>query len=90
MKHALLTFLALFAFAAVSTAEPDSPSPIFELRTYHANPGKLDALHARFRDHTVELFKQHGMSNVGYWVPKENDGNVLIYLMQYPNRKARQ
>jgi uncharacterized protein YbaA (DUF1428 family) len=88
MKLAIVTFLATFAIAAVSTAEPETP--VYELRTYHANPGKLEALHARFRDHTVKLFVKHGMTNVGYWVPKENDGNVLIYLMQYSSREARE
>ena len=28
---------------------------VFELRTYTAKPGKIDALHARFRDHTTAL-----------------------------------
>ena len=34
---------------------------VFELRTYVTNPGKLDNLNARFRDHTVALFKKHGI-----------------------------
>lgn len=62
---------------------------IYELRTYHANAGKLDALHARFREHTLSLFEKHGMTNVGYWVPEQGDGNTLIYLMAYPDREAR-
>lgn len=61
----------------------------FELRTYHANEGKLDALHARFRDHTVALFEKHGMTNLVYWVPRENEGNTLVYLLGYPDRAAR-
>jgi hypothetical protein len=28
---------------------------VFELRTYHAAPGKMNALNARFRDHTCKL-----------------------------------
>jgi len=62
---------------------------IYELRTYYANEGKLDALHARFRDHTVGLFEKHGMTNVGYWVPQNNKSNTLVYLMAYPDRAAR-
>jgi hypothetical protein len=27
---------------------------VFELRTYYAAPGKMEALHARFRDHTCK------------------------------------
>ena len=29
---------------------------VFEIRTYTAAPGKLDALNARFRDHTIKVF----------------------------------
>lgn len=41
---------------------------IYELRIYRAAPGKLPALLARFRDHTLALFEKHGMQNVGYWL----------------------
>lgn len=40
---------------------------IYELRVYTAHPGKMDALLARFRDHTTALFEKHGIKNVGYW-----------------------
>ena len=35
---------------------------VFELRTYQATPGNLDNLHARFRDHTIRIFRKtwHG------------------------------
>jgi hypothetical protein len=60
---------------------------VFELRTYHTNEGKLDDLLARFRNHTTRLFEKHGMTNVGYWVPREHS-NTLIYVLSYPNREA--
>ena len=62
----------------------------FELRTYHAAPGKLADLNTRFRDHTMKLFAKHGMTNIGYWVPTDNTNNVLIYLLAYPSREARE
>ena len=62
---------------------------LFEIRTYYANEGKLDALKARFRDHTVALFKKHGMTNVGYWVPVDNKDNKLVYILAFPNKEAR-
>ncbi len=68
--------------------EPDSRC--FEMRTYYAATGKLDALHARFRDHTMKLFEKHGMTNLGYWVPQENPENKLIYVLAYPSREARE
>ncbi len=32
---------------------------LYELRTYYAAEGKLDALLSRFRDHTTKLFAKH-------------------------------
>ena len=40
---------------------------VFELRTYIASPKNLPALNDRFRNHTLGLFKKHGMTNVIYW-----------------------
>lgn len=40
---------------------------IYELRIYTAHTGKMAALQARFRDHTVALFEKHGIKNIGYW-----------------------
>ena len=62
---------------------------IFELRTYTAHPGKLDALLDRFRNHTMRLFKRHGMTNVAYWLPVENEDNQLVYLLAHPSEFAR-
>lgn len=63
---------------------------IYELRTYTCEPGKLDALKARFRDHTVRIFNKHGMESIGYWVPEdpERSGNTLIYILAHPSREA--
>ena len=57
------------------------PMP-YELRTYTTIPGRMDALLARFRDHTVALFEKHGMHSVGYWL-SDADPNVLIYLLNH-------
>ena len=85
-----LVFSALatgLAISSVRAAEPDGR--LYELRTYHAEPGKLDALLTRFRDHTCKLFEKHGMTNVGYWTPVENQERLLIYLLAYPDRASR-
>jgi len=63
---------------------------VYEMRVYYAAPGKLDALNARFRDHTVKLFEKHGITNVGYWMPIDNPQSQLIYILAYPNREARE
>jgi len=63
---------------------------VYELRIYHAAPGKLQDLLARFRDHTMVLFEQHGMKNVAYWTPLDEPekSNVLIYILYHPSREA--
>jgi hypothetical protein len=63
---------------------------VFELRTYHALPGRLPALQARFRDHTLKLFVKHGMTNVGYWTPLDAPAseNTLIYVLAHASREA--
>ncbi len=66
---------------------------LYELRTYKAAPGKLDALLARFRDHTTSLFAKHGMSQFGYWVPteqKDGAGETLIYILAHRDKKAQE
>jgi hypothetical protein len=89
-KTSALCLIASVISMATSNAEGKSPAPrLFELRTYHAMPGKLDDLLTRFRNHTTRLFEKHGMTNVGYWVPVENPDAKLIYLLSYPDRSAR-
>ncbi len=83
-----LPWLLLCGAVAALAAEPDTRC--YEMRTYYAAPGKLEALHARFRHHTLKLFEKHGMVNIGYWVPLENPDNKLIYLLAYPSREARE
>jgi hypothetical protein len=64
-------------------------SRCFELRTYNVQPGSsLDLLHSRFRDHTMALFKKHGITVVGFWHPT-NKPDALIYLLVYKDRQAR-
>jgi hypothetical protein len=63
---------------------------VYELRVYHANEGKLDALIARFRDHTDAIFKRHGMISIAYWLPTDEPlkGRTLIYILKHPSREA--
>jgi hypothetical protein len=63
---------------------------VFELRTYYAAEGKMDALNARFRDHTCKLFEKHGMTVVGFWTPTRPDEaqQKLVYLLAFPSKDA--
>jgi NIPSNAP protein len=65
-------------------------SRVFELRTYYAAPGKMEALHKRFRDHTCKLFEKHGMTIVGFWSPtdRKEAEKKLIYILAYPSKAA--
>ena len=63
---------------------------IYELRTYEANPGKLPALHARFRDHTTRIFERHGMECLGFWTYGHGGwSNQLLYLMRFDDMADR-
>ena len=81
--------LALFVlFAGLACAQ----NRVYELRTYTCNEGKLEALKARFRDHTIEIFKRHGIESVGYWIPRdpEKSKTTLIYIVVHPSLEAAQ
>ncbi|HEU5137064.1 MAG TPA: NIPSNAP family protein [Steroidobacteraceae bacterium] len=75
-------------FTLAAGAEP--AGKVFEIRTYHTFPGRLDALHKRFREHTMKMFEKHGMSNVGYWVPQDSPARetTLIYVISHASREA--
>ena len=103
----ILSFASIIAVAQNTSAAQNTPAPLtiapspslakdsrcFEIRTYHAAPGKLEELHARFRDHTIKLFKKHGMEIVGFWGPTDKEKgseNTLVYLLAFPSREARE
>jgi NIPSNAP len=100
MKASLSTLVfaasALIGSAAETNTAAVSPSiardsRCFELRTYTAAPGKLEALNARFRDHTCALFRKHGMEIVGFWIPTDNEPgaeNKLVYMLAHKSREA--
>lgn len=78
-------------FSPMVTPGSDGAPRLYELRTYHTSPGKLEDLLARFRDHTAALFNRHGMSQFGYWVPTETKngaGETLIYILVHKDRQA--
>jgi hypothetical protein len=83
-------FLAPLEGVARGAGEESGVDTVYELRIYHAAPGKLDELLARFRDHTDKLFARHGMKSVAYWTPLDEPqkGNMLIYILRHPSREA--
>jgi hypothetical protein len=73
-----------------ATVHAQSRPRVYELRTYTAVPGRLDALHARFKDHLLGFFQKHGMTNVVYFRPMDAplSQSTLIYLVSHESREA--
>lgn len=88
-SHVLLAAaMAVGVLGVAGAVAGENPERVYEMRTYWSPKGRLDDLHARFRNHTVKLFEKHGMTNVGYWVPIDNKDNKLVYILSYPSRAA--
>ena len=87
------TFLPASLCAALQQ-DNSNPKPsstiVYELRVYHAAPGKLGELLARFRDHTMKIFDRHGIKSVAYWTPVDapQKSNTLVYILEHPSREA--
>jgi len=77
-------------FQPWSAVHAQANTHVFEIRTYTAAEGKLDALHARFRDHTMALFSKHDMTSVAYFAPQDAPlkASTLIYILSHPSREA--
>jgi len=63
---------------------------VFEMRTYYAHPGRMKALHERFRNHTCKLFEKHGMTLIGFWSPLDPKvaEEKMVYILAYPSKEA--
>jgi hypothetical protein len=68
----------------------------YELRIYKAQPGKRDALAARFASRTAATYARHGITNVGYFIPEQSDAELginaddtFIYIRGYPSKAER-
>jgi hypothetical protein len=71
------------------TVHAAAANRIFEIRTYVAPAGKLEALKTRFRDHTIRLFNKHHMESVAYFTPTDGaeKNDTLIYVLAHPSRE---
>lgn len=66
----------------------NSEDKVYEMRTYTTHEGKLQDLHDRFRNHSMEILANHGMESVAYWVPQDPElsENTLIYIITHESR----
>jgi hypothetical protein len=86
-----ITTLQETDFSPKFTPEKAIQQRVFELRTYTCpSPEKLFYLNSRFRDHTMGLFKKHGMENLVYWHPLdiEDSERKLVYLLSHKSVEA--
>lgn len=89
MKYFFSLCLLVISSVAFAQNPQGIKSNYFEIRKYYAHEGKLDDLIARFENHTFGLFEIHGMENIAYFVPTENEDNSLTYIMGYPDKASR-
>ena len=62
---------------------------VYELRMYQVNEGKIDALIARFGDHTDGIFRRHNMKSIGFWRPQDApySQNLFVYILEHSSRE---
>src|SRR6266571_3676806 len=100
LKWKILAVLGLaFGLAGIGWGYGQGKKAVgfFELRVYTAQPGKRDALAARFASRTAAIYARHGITNVGYWIPQQSDpelgisaNDTFIYIRGYPSKEERQ
>jgi NIPSNAP len=88
---ALLSFIggAAITFGLTHLSGSNPLQHVYELRMYHVNEGKMDALIARFGDHTDAIFKRHNMKSIGFWRPEDApySQNLFVYILEHPSRE---
>lgn len=90
MRTLFIAAALMLAQILTAGAEEKPMGRLYELRTYTALPGRLDALNKRFREHTLKLFEKHGMKNEMYWIPTDPKlkDNTLIYVVSHESEEA--
>jgi hypothetical protein len=99
LKWKMLALVGLLIGAAGTGwgyAQQQKVAGFYELRIYKAQPGKRDALAARFASRTAAIYARHGITNVGYWVPEQSDkelgidaDDTFVYIRGYPSKTER-
>src|SRR5260370_34630234 len=89
----VLSFLCgvvvMIGFSTLKGSNAEPAHQVYELRLYHVHEGKIDALKARFGDHTDAIFKRHNMKSIGYWSPEDapSSQNLFVYILEHPSRQ---
>ena len=61
---------------------------IYELRVYTIAQGKEQALHDRFKKHTFDLFKKHGVHVCDFWT--ELESGKIYYICAFDSKEQRE
>ena len=74
-----------------STPAPEerlTNGPLYELRVYRASEERFEHLQDRFREHTDQIFRRHGLTPVGYWIAEDQNKHrrTFAYLLKHPSR----
>jgi hypothetical protein len=64
---------------------------VYELRIYHAVPGRLPDLNNRFSTVTLKLWDRFGIRQVGFWTTLVGpSNNALYYLLEWESLAERE
>ena len=64
---------------------------IYELRVYHAVPGRLPDLLKRFDTITLKIWEKHGIQQAGFWTVLVGESNqALYYLLKWDSLADRE
>lgn len=64
---------------------------LYELRIYHATPGKLPILLKRFETITLGFWNKHGIRQVGFWTTMIGESNQdVYYILEWENLAERE
>jgi hypothetical protein len=75
----------------LGASQREEASMIYELRVYHAMPGKLPALVDRFRKTTVRIWAKYDIRPMGFWTVDIGEStNDLYYLLQWDDLSHRE
>ncbi len=90
LGFSLLSLIISLSAGIFTSSSAAQDGKVYELRIYTATPGNLSNLHARFREHTIRIFENHGMKIVGFWSPlsEEDADDTLIYVLEHASQEA--
>ena len=64
---------------------------IYEMRVYHAVPGRLPDLLKRFDTYTLKIWEKHGIKQAGFFTTLIGETNQqLIYFLQWESLADRE